>query len=139
MAMLCAVHCLLTPILIVFLPIITTTFWVHENFHMWMVLFVVPTTGAAVFMGCKKHKDRAVLLLSIIGISVLASVAAYETIVHSQSGVAGHAYCPDCVGGGHPSAWRASTLINVMGGILLASAHVRNFLLCRQAHCTHEH
>ena len=63
MSLICAVHCLLTPVLIALLPIISTTFWVHENFHLWMVFLVVPTTSLAVFMGCRQHKDKFVAML----------------------------------------------------------------------------
>ena len=40
-------------------------FWVHENFHLWMVFFVVPTT-TFVFMGCRQGtsslRDKAVAI-----------------------------------------------------------------------------
>ena len=67
MSVICAVHCLVTPLIVTLLPIISTTFWVHENFHLWMVFLVVPTTTAAVFMGCRKHKDKPVAALSALG------------------------------------------------------------------------
>ena len=67
MSVICAVHCLVTPLIVTLLPIISTTFWVHENFHLWMVFLVVPTTTAAVFMGCRKHKDKPVAALSVLG------------------------------------------------------------------------
>ena len=44
MALICAVHCLLTPVLIVLLPIIASSFWVDSEFHLWMLLMVVPLT-----------------------------------------------------------------------------------------------
>ena len=74
MSVICAVHCLLTPLLITLLPIISTTFWIHENFHLWMVLLVVPTTTAAVFMGCRKHKDKTVAYLSLTGLACIVFV-----------------------------------------------------------------
>ena len=64
MAAVCAIHCLLTPILIIALPIIATSFFVHQDFHLWMIFLVLPTTIFAVFMGCRNHKDRAVLALA---------------------------------------------------------------------------
>ena len=137
-SMICAVHCLLTPVLVVFLPIIATTFWVHEDFHMWMILFVVPTTSAAVFMGCRKHKDKAVLILSTIGLTFLVSIAVYETMFHSNLALQEHAHCAQCAARSRGNFLAASTLVNVLGGILLASAHVRNYLLCRQSNCTHD-
>jgi len=48
MSLLCAVHCLLTPVLLVFLPILGGTFWVSNNFHLWMLLLVLPATLSGV-------------------------------------------------------------------------------------------
>jgi len=129
MSVLCAVHCLLTPVLAVFLPIIATSFWVSDNFHLWMILFVVPSTGVAIFMGCRKHKDKIVLALSLLGISVLIVVAIYESISHSV-----HEGCTSCSSGLSPVV-----VVNVLAGILLASAHVRNYILCRHQSCDHKH
>ena len=53
-------------VLIALLPIISTTFWVHENFHLWMVFLVCPSL--AVFMGCRKHKNKMVVFLSTLGV-----------------------------------------------------------------------
>lgn len=136
MSLLCAVHCLLTPILIVFLPIIATTFWVHQDFHLWMVLFVVPTTSAAVFMGCRKHRDKAVLILSMLGLVCLVSIAGYETWLHADSNATEAPHCPHCVAQSKQAWLTPGTLINVLGGMLLASAHGRNFLLCRKSSCS---
>ncbi|WOO41229.1 MerC domain-containing protein [Rubellicoccus peritrichatus] len=138
-SMICAVHCLLTPILVVALPILATTFWVHEDFHMWMILLVVPTTSVAVFMGCRKHKDKAVFILSIIGLSLLVSIAIYETVFHSGLALQEQAHCANCAEISDGSPLTASIFVNVLGGILLASAHARNYLLCRQSDCSHDH
>jgi len=138
MSMICAIHCLLTPVLIVLLPILATTFWVHKDFHLWMILFVVPTTTLAVFMGCRKHKDRAVVMLAMAGLSLLVAVAAYETMLHSAVAVTASSDCSSCaVCSAEGSAFSARILINVLGGLLLAGGHVRNFLLCRRSACSH--
>ena len=83
MSIICAVHCLLTPVLIVLLPIISTTFWVHENFHLWMVFLVVPTTSLAVFMGCRQHKDKFVAVLGMLGLACFVGVAIYQYSFHA--------------------------------------------------------
>lgn len=137
MSLLCAVHCLLTPILIIFLPIVATSFWVHENFHMWMVLFVVPTTSAAVFMGCRKHKDKAVIILSLLGMTCLVSVAGYEVLFPSELLSQEAAHCPHCAAKAKGNGISGSTVANVIGGLLIASAHTRNYLLCRKTSCSH--
>ena len=139
MSFICAVHCLLTPILVIFLPILTTSFWVHQDFHLWMILFVVPTTSAAVFMGCRKHKDKAVLVLSLLGLSVLIGVTIYETVFHSGQALNHEAHCSVCAAAAQGKGLSFTAMINVLGGILLASAHVRNYLLCRKRDCSHEH
>lgn len=138
MSMICALHCLLTPVFIVSLPILATSVWIHEDFHLWMILFVIPTTSLAVFMGCKKHKDKAVFFLSMIGLILLSSVAVYETVFHSELVFSEHSQCAHCTARSNGSILTASTFINIMGGILLSSAHVRNYILCRQLRCNHE-
>ena len=71
MALVCAVHCLLTPLLIIVLPIIATSFWVDENFHFWMLSLVVPLTAISFFIGCRKHHDIILVILAVIGIGLL--------------------------------------------------------------------
>ena len=137
-SVLCAIHCLLTPVLLVVMPILGSTIWVDENFHLWMILFVVPTTTLAVFMGCRKHKDKAVVAFSVAGVALLVSVALYETF--HTAGAAAQGGCPSCAGCETATAGilGATTLVNVLGGLCLVSAHARNFLLCRKSSCKHD-
>lgn len=90
MAVVCGIHCLVTPILLVALPIIGTTFWVDENFHLWMLLLVIPTTCLALFCGCRRHKDRWVLGAGALGLGILLAAFSAERIAHDDS-VAGFA------------------------------------------------
>ena len=135
MSMICAVHCLLTPVLIALLPIISTTFWVHENFHLWMVFLVVPTTSLAVFMGCRQHKDKAVAVLSILGLACIVGVAIYQYSFHAAQPLADCGICAACTQNGSGSLMTPTTLFNCSGGLFLALAHFRNFRLCRRARC----
>lgn len=142
MAMVCALHCLVTPVLIVLLPVLSTSLWVHEDFHLWMLFFVIPTTSLAVFMGCRKHRDRWVATLSAAGMGVLivafllgmqfhdAGVSCAEACAH------GHSHGPAVVQAGF---WTHSKVswFNTFGGLLLAAAHVRNYRLCRSRRCSH--
>ncbi|MEM6820925.1 MAG: MerC domain-containing protein [Verrucomicrobiota bacterium] len=138
MSLLCAIHCLITPILIVFLPIITTTFWVHQDFHLWMLLFVVPTTTLAVFLGCKKHKDRWVIILGLLGIITLSCVAIHGSFLTEVSFLqADGTVCPHCVQEPGRSLTDPVSIINSLGGLFLICGHVRNFLLCRKHQCQH--
>ncbi|ADE55051.1 MerC domain-containing protein [Coraliomargarita akajimensis] len=138
MAMVCGVHCLLTPILVALLPVLSTSFFVHEDFHLWMLFFVIPTTGLAVFMGCRKHKDRLVAVLSGAGMAVLIAAFILGMQFHG-----GEASCAELCASGHHHAhagfWSHSKVawFNTLGGLLIAAAHVRNYRLCRKGRCQH--
>jgi len=84
MAVICGIHCLVTPILLVALPIITTTFWVDENFHLWMLLLVIPTTGLALWSGCTRHKDKWVIAAAALGLCLLVTALLTERIASSN-------------------------------------------------------
>jgi carbon starvation protein CstA len=143
MAAVCAIHCLLTPILIIALPIIATSFFVHQDFHLWMIFLVLPTTVFAVFMGCRNHKDRVVLTLSAIGLSVLLFALIQERVLYASEGDAAVSSvdCEICSRdlSAEPIPMQASVWLNAIGGFFLASAHIRNFRLCRKSSCSHDH
>ena len=143
MAALCAVHCLISPILIMALPIIATSFFVHQDFHLWMIFLVLPTTAFAVFMGCRNHKDRAVVALSAIGLSVLLFALIQERMHYASKGdiAVSSADCETCARDltAEPMPMQAGVWLNAIGGLFLASAHIRNFRLCRNSSCGHDH
>ena len=138
MSVICAIHCLLTPVLIVLFPILATTFLVNQNFHLWMLFFVLPTTSLAIFLGCRKHRDAFVVGLSAFGLVCLCSVLVYESFFHFNQVLQHSTACAKCSTGGFKSFFSATTLVNLSGGLLLASAHVRNYYLCRHLRCTHD-
>ncbi len=135
MSVICAVHCLLTPVLLALLPIISTTFWVHENFHLWMVFLVVPTTSIAVFMGCRKHKDKVVACLSLSGLAFILFIAIYQYSFHTGHTLDANGICTSCTRQGAGSFFNLTTILNSVGGLLLAGAHFRNYKLCRKSDC----
>ncbi len=138
MSIICAVHCLLTPLLIIAFPILATTFWVHQNFHLWMLLFVLPTTSLAVFLGCRKHRDKLVVSLSAIGLSCLFAVSLYESFFHVNHMLEHGAECMHGLHVEHEEHFPLTTVVNILGGVFLASAHVRNYYLCRRLQCAHD-
>ncbi len=137
MSTLCAVHCLLTPIVIVAAPVLAASFWARHDFHLWMVLLVLPMTATAVFLGCRKHKDRAVLIASAAGLSLLIAIAIYEAFFSTPAAQGAQSHCAHCTTTDTPSPFTGAVLANLVGGTLLASVHIRNFWLCRKARCTH--
>ena len=142
MAALCAMHCLLLPILIVALPIIATSFFVHQDFHLWMIFLVLPTTAFAVFMGCRSHKDRKVVALSAIGLSVLLFALIQERMYYASEvdDAVYSADCEICVRdlNAELMPMQAGVWLNAIGGLFLVSAHIRNFRLCRNSSSGHD-
>jgi len=166
LAVICCIHCLVTPVLLVVLPILATTFWVDENFHLWMLMLVIPSTMLAVWSGCRRHKDKWVVFSAALGLGVLVSALIAERWEHSQEQgedlahsqemetdstvlVAGGGCCElhpvqaDCSlnGKGALSATvplTLPTLLNTLGGCFLVVGHARNFLICRKSDCSHE-
>lgn len=153
MSVVCGVHCLITPILLISLPILGRSFWVDENFHLWMIALVVPTTTLAVLSGCRRHKDRWVALFSVIGILLLATSVWMDASQHVEFAehAEGGPVAAECEEGASCCAAPASMadagsafasfssnqLINVMGGLFLVIGHFRNFRLCRKDRCSH--
>lgn len=111
---LCMLHCLLTPLLLVAVPVISTTLLADEAFHRLLVAFVLPTSLVALFLGCRRHKDRGVLVLGGLGLISLVLVALFG---HDLLGETGE---------------RVATVIS---GAILAIGHLRNYRLCRQDGC----
>ena len=138
MSVICAIHCMMTPVLVAVLPVVVSTFWVHKDFHLWMLLLVMPMATFSLFLGCRKHKSRLVMVLGLLGLGVLASVAVNEPLFHSTLAVQEHADCVLCTQRESGSLLSPTTLANVLGAVLLTCAHVRNFLLCRRANCCHK-
>jgi len=155
-AAVCAVHCLLLPLILVLVPIFTTSFFAHRMFHVWMLLLVLPTTGLAVFTGCRKHKDKWVAGLSALGVAFLLSVIVAERTMHASCAgcepraghehTHAHDHAPAAAAHDEAAAHEEAGMhslgvlpwINSVGGLLIAGAHVRNFRLCRKSDCQHD-
>ncbi len=150
MAVVCGIHCLVTPVLLVALPILGTTFWANGDFHLWMFALVVPTTLLAVFSGCRKHKDRMVALFAATGLLILGSATAMESFAgHGETGdLAMAAECAEAAccavepihdgESGASLVWASlstEALLNLTGGLFLIAGHIRNFRLCRSRQC----
>ena len=159
MAVVCGIHCLVTPILLVLLPVVGTTFWANGDFHLWMLILVIPTTALASISGCRKHRDRMVAICATVGLLFLISATARETLAADSSASTelaavsigatdspDAAACTSCcaVDANHEGESSASlgilplttgALLNLTGGFFLIAGHARNFRLCRASRC----
>jgi hypothetical protein len=116
-SVLCALHCLIVPISLVFGQIGPLSLVEDEFFHRILLSAVVPAAVLAFGIGCWNHRDPWVLVLGAVG---LISLTAALTVLHDVLGENGE---------------RSAAIL--ASGLLIA-AHVRNFRLCRDCVCDHE-
>jgi len=109
---LCAIHCLCLPLLLGVFPALSSSIFGQEAFHQLLLWLVIPLSLFSLTLGCKRHKNKLVAVLGLIGIAILYFTAAF-----------GH----DLLGEFYE---RVATLI---GASAIAAAHIRNFSLRRQA------
>ncbi|WP_448248774.1 MerC domain-containing protein [Thalassotalea agariperforans] len=110
LSMLCAIHCLVLPILLALLPSLAAFNLHDEAFHKWMLIAVIPTSLYALTMGCKKHHRYHLLVLGMLGLTLMVSALCLD---HDMIGETGE---------------KTLTLI---GAMLVAGAHLINFKRCR--------
>ena len=110
----CAVHCLLVPLLVSLVPSMAALNLDNEGFHFWMVVAVIPSSIYALTLGCKRHKRYQFLILGFIGLTLLVSALMLEDM-----GL-------DIVG---------EKSLTLLGAAFLAVGHWFNFRLCIKNKC----
>jgi hypothetical protein len=70
LSILCAIHCTLGPLLILFLPALGGIFG-SELFHLGVFFAIVPIAGMTFIRCYKKHKSKETLILAMIAIALL--------------------------------------------------------------------
>lgn len=106
---LCLLHCLLLPFVVAILPFLGQ--FDDDHLHAEMLIFVVPVSVIALFVGYRRHGQTDVVVSGAIGLLILA-IGAF--VVHDLYG---------------PMADRLTT---VTGSLVLAYTHYRNFRLAKK-------
>ncbi|MEM7282193.1 MAG: MerC domain-containing protein [Pseudomonadota bacterium] len=112
----CGVHCVLLPTLLVTGMVLPTSILGDEAFHKAMLWMIFPAAIIAFGIGCRRHKDRWVVVLAIIGLTGMLAAA---TVLHDLIGETGE------------------RVVTALSAVILVTAHYRNFRLCRTADCQH--
>lgn len=114
----CLVHCLALPVLLTLAPISGSFLIEDELFHLLMLVVIVPISLIALTIGCRQHKDTATLVLGGLGLGILVLTAFFG---HDWFGETGE------------------RVVTSGAGLILAAAHIRNYLICRRVDCQHDH
>ena len=107
----CALHCLLLPIAVIFLPAISATFLGSEDFHRTLLYFVIPSSVIALSLGCKMHGKFNVYLYGIFGIATLLIASIF-----------GHDYFGE----------NGEMVLTLFGACIVSLGHLKNQKLCAE-------
>ena len=107
----CALHCLLLPIAVIFLPAISATFLGSEDFHKTLLYFVIPSSIIALSLGCKMHGKYEVYSYGVIGIGTLLFASFF-----------GHDYLGEI----------GEILFTLIGAVIVSLGHYKNQKLCAE-------
>ena len=69
-SILCAIHCLITPLLIVFTPSFSRI-WAHPASHWLVAIIVVPIAAYMLFKGHRIHRRKWVITCGVVGITLI--------------------------------------------------------------------
>ena len=114
LSLVCTIHCLLTPLAIALLPALGATFLDDERFHYAVLFFVIPTSLYALSLGCRRHGRLGILAIGILGLLVLSSILIIGEETLGETG---------------------EKITTVVGAVIVASAHIRNYRLCQKNAC----
>ncbi len=106
---LCLLHCLLLPFIVAILPFLGQ--FDDDHLHAEMLIFVIPVSVIALFVGFRRHGQVSVIFSGAAGLMILVLGA---FVVHDLYG---------------PVADRMTT---VAGSLVLAYTHYRNFRLAKK-------
>ena len=114
LSFLCVLHCLLLPLLIILIPSVSSLWVSDENFHKWMLVGVVFSSLFALFLGYCKHHRTSILAWGAAGLTLLIVAFLFG---HDFLGEAGEKF------------------LTVLGAIVVAIGHIKNYRTCRIHSC----
>ncbi len=102
---LCAIHCLLMPVVIATLPLWSSTLHLHAWTHLVFAALLIPVTVFAVRGAYQAHRPQSILVLLVSGLVLVVGAALF----HETLGEVGEA------------------LVTLVGSVLLIVGHWRNW------------
>ena len=105
----CAVHCLLLPIVVLLFPAISASILGSEDFHSLLLYFIIPSSVIALILGCNNHGKFYVYFYGIIGITILLAASIF-----------GHDYLGET----------GEIIFTLIGTTIISFGHFKNQKLC---------
>lgn len=141
----CAVHCLVAPVILIMAPVIGG-WWTHPASHLLIASVVMPVPLFTLHRGYALHGQRWIVALGALGLALvlLGTIlpffpAASNLLSSTPDSALGHECCPHACVDAASGAWSIrvppASLITLLGGISLVSAHIANLRSCRGCGC----
>ena len=120
---LCVIHCIAFPIIASIIPLLTATVHhgneVHEFwFHQFILLFILPISLIALFIGFRSHGKILPLVIASIGLAILTFIALFAEQLLINN-VIPH---------------EGEILLTITGGLIHAAGHILNLQARRKKH-----
>ena len=109
-SLICALHCIATPLLLLSIPAIGSWFIADEHFHQLLIYLVLPISVMALALGCRKHSNYRIFILGGCGLATLIAAAFFMHDLVGESG---------------------EQILTLIGTCLVTLAHWQNYQLCR--------
>ena len=138
-SVLCAIHCLLAPLVFLVLPAIGGV-WAHPATHWIIAALVVPVALLTMRNGFRRHRKSWVMVAGLSGVLLVVAGAAAPAFAAgdgpalSETVSACEACCPSLASdesGEMILTLPLASILSVLGGLALIACHVGNLCLCR--------
>ncbi|RJE76365.1 MerC domain-containing protein [Pseudoalteromonas citrea] len=114
-SMLCILHCIFLPLMLLLVPAIGLQFLADESVHQLLVCIALVISLVALSIGCKRHKAWHVLIVGIAGLACLVFAVVF-----------GHDLLGELM----------ERIMTVVGSGLIIACHIRNYRLCAKTTCS---
>jgi hypothetical protein len=120
LSFICAIHCMITPLIMLSIPIMARYYLAQPWFHWILALFIVPVGLWAFISGYLQHQKKMVLFLGLPGLVIVGVIPVFF-----------HDYFAWF------HFWWAESAFMIVGSVFLISAHWVNRNACN--HELHNH
>lgn len=139
----CTIHCLIAPVLFVFLPKFASV-WAHPASHALVALLVLPLAATVLRNGYRMHRRKWVAAAAIFGMGFILAGSVLPYLEKDESSPrpadqeapapACTSCCPHVVetdDGEEELVLPAASIATVIGSIFLIVSHIGNICACR--------